>query len=75
MTVQELMNLLKLEDPEAQVHFAYPSGDHWRTVIAVQVTDVDEGFVKHSAYHNKPVLVDPDESKDDPDVTCVVVLT
>ena len=45
MTVQELINLLQWQDPDAEVHFAYNYGDHWRTEVAPKVGRVDEGAV------------------------------
>jgi len=64
MTVQELIEKLQQEDPEAQVHFAYPSGDHWRTVLAPKVTHIDEQEIKNSEYHGKPMLIDDEDAED-----------
>jgi hypothetical protein len=73
MNVKQLIELLQEQDPEAQVHYAYPSGDHWRTTVCPEVTDVEEGHVKHSDYHRDTVLVD--EEKVDAKSTVVVVLS
>jgi hypothetical protein len=75
MTVQQLIDKLQQQDPEAQVHFLYNSGDHWRTVLAPKVANVDEGSVTHSDYHGKPVLVDVDSDDEDEANEPVVVLS
>jgi hypothetical protein len=51
MTVQELINTLQFMDMNAEVHFAYNYGDHWRTEVAPCVSDVREGVVEFSEYH------------------------
>jgi hypothetical protein len=61
MTVAELISRLQSEDPEAVVHMAYNYGDHARTTVAPEVTDVDEMTVKFSAYHNMPALAEGDK--------------
>lgn len=66
MKVSELITHLRDCDPDAQVHHAYPSGDHWRTELAPEVTGVDEGLVEYSEYHQKPKLVDQDDIDADP---------
>ncbi len=64
MQVKELMALLSDMDPEARVHFAYNFGDYWRTVVAPEITLVDEGLVRHSGYHNMPRVVHDDDTAD-----------
>ena len=64
MKVRELIEQLQNHDPEAEVHFAYNYGDHWRTQVAPVVEAVDELYVKHSDYHNMPRLIDDDEIDD-----------
>lgn len=61
MTVAELIAQLQQFDEDAKVHFAYNAGDYWRTTVAPEASSVEEGYVKHSNYHNKPVL---DENED-----------
>jgi len=73
MTVQELITRLQQEDPDAPVHFAYNSGDHWRTVVAPQVKKLTAAAVTHSDYHGAPVLADEDEEETE-DADDVVVL-
>ena len=55
--IEQLMDL----DPNAEVHFSYNYGDHWRTEVAPKVGSVLEGVVKYSEYHRMDKLVDEDE--------------
>jgi hypothetical protein len=48
-------------DPNAEVHFSYNYGDHWRTEVAPKVGSVLEGMVKYSEYHRMDKLLDEDE--------------
>jgi hypothetical protein len=73
MKVRDLISLLENEDPDAEAHFAYASGNYWRTV-APTIRNVELGYVKDSAYHNKPVLLSNDDDDND-DATKVVVLS
>ena len=65
MTVQELINLLQWQDPDAEVHFAYNYGDHWRTEVAPKVSRVDEGVVEYSEYHRMDKIADEDYDDED----------
>ncbi len=65
MTVQELIEELKYMDPNAEVHFSYNYGDHWRTTVAPAVREVFDGKVEYSEYHRMHKLVDEyDEDED-----------
>ena len=55
--IEQLMDL----DPNAEVHFRYNYGDHWRTEVAPRVGSVLEGMVKYSEYHRMDRLVDEDK--------------
>ena len=55
--IEQLMDL----DPNAEVHFSYNYGDHWRTEVAPRVGSGLEGMVKYSEYHRMDRLVDEDE--------------
>jgi hypothetical protein len=55
--IEQLMDL----DPNAEVHFSYNYGDHWRTEVAPKVGSVLEGMVKYSEYHRMDKIVDEDE--------------
>ena len=68
MTVQELIEQLGYMNPEAEVHFQYNYGDHWRTQVAPKVRDVEPGFVAYSEYHRMPKVWEPDyDDEDDTD--------
>lgn len=73
MTVQELIEELKFMNPDAEVHFEYNYGDHWRTTVAPKVTQVQDGLVQWSEYHRMPKVVDYDDNDDD-SATEVVIL-
>lgn len=80
MQVKELIEILKNYDQEADVHFAYGYGDHWRTQVAPAVSQVDEGLVAYSEYHRMDKIVEEDSYMDeepgnpDENVRRVVVL-
>ena len=65
MKVSELIELLQMENPDAEVHFQYNYGDHWRTQVAPKVRDVETGFVAYSDYHRMPKVYEPDYDEDD----------
>ena len=65
MKVSELIELLQMENPEAEVHFSYNYGDHWRTQVAPTVDSVEQGFVAYSEYHRMPKVYEPDYDEDD----------
>lgn len=64
MQVKELIEQLQDMDPEADVHFAYNYGDHWRTEVAPKVCRVDEGVVEYSEYHRMDKMVTVEEDYD-----------
>jgi hypothetical protein len=81
MTVQELIEQLGYMDPNANVHFSYNYGDHWRTQVAPSVGSVEEGVVEFSDYHRMDRMVEEYEDQFDEetgefrsDVRKVVVL-
>ena len=66
MLVKELIESLQYMDQDAEVHFAYNYGDHWRTEVAPKVSQVSEGVVEYSEYHRMDKLVtDEDECYDE----------
>jgi hypothetical protein len=66
MLVKELIESLKYMDQDAEVHFAYNYGDHWRTEVAPKVSQVTEGVVEYSDYHRMDKLVtDEDDCYDE----------
>ncbi len=72
MKVSELIERLQQEDPEADVHFSYNYGDHWRTMVAPKVRTVEEAAIEWSDYHRMPKQIDSD---DDEPFNPVVVLS
>ena len=65
MKVKDLIGELQCMDQNAEVHFAYNYGDHWRTQVAPTVDSVEEGLVKHSAYHSMDRVVDDEDCYDE----------
>ena len=61
MQVFQLIERLMDLDPNAEVHFSYNYGDHWRTEVAPNVSQLDEGLVKYSEYHRMDKLMDENE--------------
>ena len=61
MKVAQLIEQLQDLDQEAEVHFAYNYGDHWRTTVSPKVTRISEGFVDFSDYHRMDKLVEDEE--------------
>jgi hypothetical protein len=80
MKVAELVEMLGYMDQEAEVHFAYNYGDHWRTQVAPKVDNVEQGVVEYSSYHSMDKIVDDEDCYDEEtgdykeDVRKVVVL-
>jgi hypothetical protein len=65
MTVQELIEQLGYMDKDAEVHFAYNYGDHWRTQVAPRVSGVEEGVVQYSDYHRMDKMADDEDCYDE----------
>ena len=81
MKVAQLIEQLQYMDKDAEVHFAYNYGDHWRTQVAPSVASVEEGVVEFSDYHHMDKMVEEYEDQFDEetgefrtDVRRVVVL-
>jgi hypothetical protein len=64
MLVKELIESLKYMDQDAEVHYAYNYGDHWRTEVAPKVGRVDEGAVVYSEYHRMDKMLEDDGDTD-----------
>lgn len=70
MTLFELIdhcNSLVASNPELgnyPVHFQYNYGDHWRTQVAPEVSDIEEGETVYSGYHSMPKVYDREEAND-----------
>ena len=65
MKVKDLIEQLGYMDQEAEVHFSYNYGDHWRTEVAPKVSQVFEGVVEFSDYHRMDKLVDEEDTYDE----------
>ena len=65
MKVSQLIEELQMMDQDAEVHFAYNYGDHWRTAVAPRVDNISEGYVKFSDYHRMDKLVDEEDMFDE----------
>jgi hypothetical protein len=65
MKVSELIELLGYHSPDAEVHFSYGYGDHWRTEVAPAVSSVADGVVEYSDYHQMDKMVDDEDCYDE----------
>ena len=65
MQVAQLIELLQEFPQDAEVHFSYNYGDHWRTTVAPRVDEAFEGLVERSDYHRMDKLVDEDDWYDE----------
>lgn len=65
MNVKQLIEQLGYMDQDAEVHFSYNYGDHWRTQVAPTVDRVDEGVVQYSSYHSMDKMADEDDCYDE----------
>ena len=65
MLVKELIESLKYMDQDAEVHFSYCYGDHWRTEVAPKIDRVDEGVVEYSEYHRMDKIASEDYDDED----------
>lgn len=74
MKVAELIEMLQDYPADMEVHMAYGSGDYWRTVLAPKVSQVSEGSVKYTDYHQTDKLVELDDDEMDSDARTVLIL-
>jgi hypothetical protein len=65
MKVSQLIEQLGFMDQDAEVHYAYNYGDHWRTEVAPAVGRVDEGIVEFSDYHRMDKIVNDEDCYDE----------
>lgn len=76
MKVRELIEQLRGEDQDAEVHIAYNYGDHSRTTVAPRIVRIEEATLRNSDYHRMPTVVDEDDESEKPgDRTAVVLFT
>jgi len=64
MLVKELIEMLEGLNQDAEVHFAYNYGDHWRTEVAPKVDRVDKGAVVYSDYHRMDKIAEYDDESE-----------
>ena len=68
MLVSQLIEQLQDMPQDAEVHFTYNYGDHWRTQVAPKARSVYMGSVEYSEYHRMPKVSDPDwDAEEDTD--------
>ena len=60
MKVRDLIAELQGFDQDAEVHYEYCYGDHWRTNVAPMVQSIDEGAVEYSEYHRMDRMLEDD---------------
>ena len=65
MKVAQLIEQLQSMNPDAEVHFTYNYGDHWRTQVAPTVDTVEEGVVEYSSYHSMDKMIDDEDCYDE----------
>lgn len=65
MKVSELISRLQDLDPDMEVMYEHPSHDHWRTVLASDVSQVDENIVRYAEYHRQYVLAEDQDDQGD----------
>lgn len=65
MKVSQLIEKLGYMDADAEVHFSYCYGDHWRTQVASRVDSIQEGVVEYSDYHGMDKIVDDEDCYDE----------
>jgi hypothetical protein len=65
MKVSQLIEQLGYMDKDADVHFAYGYGDHWRTTVAPRVSQVFEGVVEFSDYHRMDKMIEDEDCYDE----------
>ena len=65
MKVSELIEQLGYMDKDAEVHFSYCYGDHWRTEVAPKISRVSEGVVEYSEYHRMDKMAREDYDDED----------
>lgn len=74
MLVSDLIEMLQDMPQDAEVHFSYNYGDHWRTQVAPKVTEIYEGQVEYSDYHRMPKVVEHDYDDEPSESKSVVLL-
>ena len=74
MTKRDLIQLLERFDDDLPVHFAFPSGDYWRTIKTAEVDDAEQKVLHYSPYHNSYVVPRDQEDREFEMRTTAIVL-
>ena len=74
MLVSDLIAQLQDMPQDAEVHFTYNYGDHWRTQVAPKVRSVYTSSVEYSDYHRMPKLTDEDYDCEEEDAAQAVII-
>jgi hypothetical protein len=68
MRKEELIALIEANVPDgADVRFAIPTHDYWRTYLAIDPTKITEEKVKPTAYHDGQDAIETDNEVIPPD--------
>lgn len=73
ITVAALIEMLQKHDPNLPVVFAYDCGDHWNTIVARTISQVEVQPVSYSGYHRMNRVCDSDEEDVETAVEAVVL--
>jgi len=77
MKVSELIEQLKEMDPDLPVYYSYEYGDYWGSVVAKNVSDLEEIELVYSEYHQSMSVPkegeEPDEYAEKEPVLAVVL--
>jgi hypothetical protein len=65
MKVKDLIAELQGFDQDAEVHYEYCYGDHWRTNVAPMVQSINEGAVEYSEYHRMDKMANYEDCYDE----------
>lgn len=74
MKVKDLIAALERQDADAEVFYAYPSGDYWRSIIAGPTGSVNVRTVQESGYHDGMVVVHSYNADDGYEIVNAVVI-
>ncbi len=75
MSSHELARQL-LNGPDLPVHFSYNYGDYWKTEVAPEITEIKDGVVEISTYHDMDKVVpEDDHDQDDEKQRQVIILS
>lgn len=73
ITVKDFLEMLEGQDPEAEVFIKHIAGDYWRTPLASPISDIEEGQLEYSDYHQQMKVIDSEEDFDEESKGCVLI--